>query len=65
MRFILVVVVVNLLNIADPSIMAHKVFNNKEQCEAAIELLPTPPKNLRASSFCVAEDDLIEVKSHT
>ena len=65
MRFILIVVVINLLNMADPALIAHKSFASKEQCEQANEQLPETPKNLRTISFCMAEDDLTEVKSHT
>ena len=61
MKFILILVVMNLTDPSDPSMLAHKAYNSQIECEAAVEALPTPPANLRLASFCVQDMDLLEL----
>jgi hypothetical protein len=62
--YILIAVFINLANPQQPARLMHFSFETKEQCEAgaaAGEAAVSDDTNTKVHSFCVAQDDLLEL----
>lgn len=67
MKWILIYVIMNLANQADPSVLGHKVFDSKEQCEAVYVLAEAKTRaqnpnsfNIGMAGFCVEAEELLQ-----